>query len=184
MNKYKAKFTKKVSKFVGLQIEDYARRLAIHQKKMIQELSAKSELILRKDIETPMIENMKWNDSSVRLHDIKPQQVLIGELMYLNMCTRPDISYAVNRVARTTARATKETYRAAKRILQYVYNTMDLQLQFNRWDTKSQPVLEVFSDSSFADIVQDGYKSTGGFIITLNGNVVGWKSYKIKWACA
>lgn len=182
LKEFDAKFSKEVNKFVGIQFKENGEELKIHQSDMIKSLALKYELDLSPRIKTPMIENCKWTEYSTKLDNIRTQQVLVGELMYINMSSRPDISYSVNRIARSNSKATKETYRAAKRVLQYLLNTSDKGTTYKKWNNKSEVKLEIYSDSSFADIVSDGYKSTGGYIILLNGSVVGWKSYKIKWA--
>ena len=47
-------------------------------------------------------------------------QAVVGSLLYISTKTRPDIAYAVGRVARYTARPTKEHWTAVKRILRYL----------------------------------------------------------------
>ena len=44
--------------------------------------------------------------------------------------------------------------------------------------------MEVYCDSSFADAALDRYKSTGGYIISLNKTAIAWKTRKIKWVCS
>jgi hypothetical protein len=44
-------------------------------------------------------------------------QSIIGGLMFAAICTRPDISFAVNRLARYSSNPTEAHFAAAKRIL-------------------------------------------------------------------
>jgi len=50
--------------------------------------------------------------------------------------------------------------------------------------TTENIVLEVHSDASFADNVQDKFKSSGGYVIYLNKGVVSWKAKKMKYVCS
>ena len=53
---------------------------------------------------------------------------VIGALMYLINCTRPDIAFAVNLLARHSANPTRRHLTGAKCILRYLNGTKDLGL--------------------------------------------------------
>jgi hypothetical protein len=57
-----------------------------------------------------------------------PYLSAIGALMYLANCTRPDISFAVNLLARYNASPTKRHWVGVKNILRYLQGTKDLDL--------------------------------------------------------
>eukprot|EP00961_Rhodomonas_salina_P001502 20572-Rhodomonas_salina.1 len=57
---------------------------------------------------------------------------LLGSLMYLQVWTRPEISYSVNYLARYTHRANKTTIAAARRVLRYLATTRDKGIRFKR----------------------------------------------------
>ena len=57
-----------------------------------------------------------------------PYLAAIGALMYLANCTRPNIAFAVNLLARFSARPTKRHWNGVKHILQYLKGTEDLGL--------------------------------------------------------
>ena len=44
-------------------------------------------------------------------------------------------------------------------------------------------VLELFCDAAYADLKQEKYGSTGGYVLYLNETPVRWKSKKIKLQC-
>jgi len=179
---YKAKFTDSVGEFVGMSIQQTGNLLRISQTKKIINLSKQYEIEEQELPLTPMIENLKWSSDSTRLEDIRNQQVLLGELSYINQISRPDISVAINKISRTTQKATKESYRALKRVLKFLVGSKEKQLIFTRWKNKEKSLnITIYSDSSFADIEEDKYKSTGGYLIYINENLVAWKCSKIKW---
>ncbi|MCI56384.1 putative retroelement protein, partial [Trifolium medium] len=49
-----------------------------------------------------------------------PYLSAIGALMYLANCTRPDIAFAVNLLARFSSRATKRHWKGIKHIFRYL----------------------------------------------------------------
>ena len=64
--------------------------------------------------------------------DIKPLfQKLVSSLIYLAICTRPDISYAAMSLGQFNATPSRSHLVAAKRVLRYIAGTVDLALEFN-----------------------------------------------------
>ena len=55
---------------------------------------------------------------------------LVGALMYIVPCTRPDIAHVVGEVANFCERYGKSHWAAAKRILKYLKTTQDLSINF------------------------------------------------------
>ena len=55
-----------------------------------------------------------------------PYASLVGSLIYVILCTRPDISYAVGMVSRYQSNPGKAHWKAVKRILRYLKGTMDI----------------------------------------------------------
>jgi hypothetical protein len=59
-----------------------------------------------------------------------PYLSAIGALMYLANCTRPDIAFAVNLLARYSVAPTRRQWVGVKTILRYLKGTQDLGLWF------------------------------------------------------
>lgn len=76
---------------------------------------------------------------------------LLGRLMYL-IRTRPDIAYALNRLATRTNRATEKDFKALLRVLLYVHHTVHLGLRFKRSPTSTENARRLFCfvDAAFA----------------------------------
>ena len=180
--KFRVKCTTDINKFVGLQIENSGCELAIHQQDMITDLGLKYRV--EKFFGTPMLPNLKWKEDSVLLEDPRSLQKIFGELNYIAGLSRPDIAYSVNRIARMLHRPTKEVYRSAKRIVNYLTCTATLGIKYRNLKDNSKWSLEAYSDSSFADIVEDKFKSTGGYLVYFNGSLISWKSKKLRYVCS
>ncbi|XP_038970582.1 secreted RxLR effector protein 161-like [Phoenix dactylifera] len=98
----------------------------------------------------------------------------VGSLMYAQVCTRPDIAYAVSVLSRFQSNPGQEHWKAAKKVMRYLKKTEGYMLTFQRIDH-----LEVvgYSDSDFAGC-QDDLKSTSGYIFMMAGGAISWKNIK------
>lgn len=59
-----------------------------------------------------------------------PYQEAIGSLMYLSQCTRPDITFAVNKLSRFNANPGPKHWTAVKHILRYLKGTKGHKLTY------------------------------------------------------
>nr|ABA95219.1 retrotransposon protein, putative, Ty1-copia subclass [Oryza sativa Japonica Group] len=98
---------------------------------------------------------------------------IIGSLMYLASATRPNISFAVSKLSRFTSNPGDDHWRALERIMRYLKGTMELGLHYIGYPA----VLEGYSDSNWISNV-DEIKATSGYIFTLGGGAVSWRSCK------
>ncbi|KAL0378491.1 UNVERIFIED_CONTAM: Copia protein [Sesamum radiatum] len=95
-------------------------------------------------------------------------------LMYAQVCTRPDIAFAVGMLGRYQSNPGLDHWRAAKKVMRYLQGTKDYMLMYRRTEN-----LEVvgYSDSDFAGCV-DSRKSTSGYIFMITSGAVSWRSAK------
>ena len=98
---------------------------------------------------------------------------IIGSLMYLENCTKPNIAYAIGRLSRYTQSPNQDHWVAIRRVLKYLRGTNDYCLCYSGFPN----VLEGFSDANWISN-SDEMKSTNEYIFTLGGGVVSWKSSK------
>jgi hypothetical protein len=111
-------------------------------------------------------------------HEGKPVNQLlysqiIRSLMYLNSATRLDISYAVCRLDRYSSSLGDRHWVALYRALRYLKGVMNLGIKYTGYSS----VLEGFSDANWI-FVLDQMKSTSGYVFTLAGGTVSWRSSK------
>ncbi|KAJ8459371.1 hypothetical protein OPV22_032297 [Ensete ventricosum] len=95
----------------------------------------------------------------------------IGSIMYVMLCTRPDIAHALSVTSRYQPYLGLEHWKAIKCILKYLRNTKDLLQIYGEGSFQ----VEGYTDSSFQSDIDDS-KLNSWFIFTLNGGVVSWKS--------
>ncbi|XP_039064553.1 secreted RxLR effector protein 161-like [Hibiscus syriacus] len=91
--------------------------------------------------------------------------------MYLMSCTRPDIAFTRSNLSIFTSNPGEKYWKAIVRVLRYLRYTRNYGLHYSR----DHVVLEGFSDASWISDIQDT-RGTSGYIFTLGGEVVSWKS--------
>ena len=176
------KSTKEISKFVGIEIDFTSKGFFLHQEGMLNKLQEIYEIIPK--YETPMIQNLKWDKTSSKLKDVSKLQKLFGEANYIAQSTRPDICFSLNMVARMLQQGTKQVHRACKRIIDYAVNTSGLGIEVEKYSADEKDwKLDLYTDSSFADVEDEKYKSTGAYVLLFNNTPVDWKTKKLKWVC-
>lgn len=99
-------------------------------------------------------------------------QSVIGSIMYTMLGTRPDIAFAVMRLAKYASNPSKQHMRYAQYILRYLQGTKDFVLCY---DGDLRSGLIAYSDSDWAEDRDDRH-STTGFIFMLANCVVAWVS--------
>ena len=97
---------------------------------------------------------------------------LVGTLLYVSVCTRPDIAFAVGVLTRHLVEPCKRHWKAALQVLRYLRSTVNLGITYSS-DGPSQ--LECFSDSDWGS-QKEPRRSTTGCVFTLAGGAVSWQS--------
>ena len=103
-----------------------------------------------------------------------PYANAVGALMYAMVCTRPDISHAVSMVSRYMHNPGKGHWQAVKWILRYIQGTVDIGLKFEK-DRNVGKHLVGYVDSDYAGDL-DKRRSTTGYVFTIAGGPVSWRS--------
>ncbi|KAK9065509.1 hypothetical protein SSX86_014910 [Deinandra increscens subsp. villosa] len=103
-----------------------------------------------------------------------PYLSAIGALMYLTNCTRPDISFAVNLLARFSSAPTKRHWNGIKHVLRYLRGTVDLGLFY---PNDSKEGLVGYADAGY---LSDPHKarSQTGYVFMNGGTAISWRSQK------
>jgi len=104
-----------------------------------------------------------------------PYASACGSLMYAMLCTRPDICFVVGMVSRYQSNPGQEHWSAVKTILKYLRRTKEYMLIYKASDLFPLG----YTDSDFQSD-RDKRKSTSGYVFTLGGGAVIWRSVKQK----
>lgn len=146
----------------------------------MKKIVGRFEMSKSKPVATPM-EEPKSPDDRLELITEQdedavdaPYREAIGSLMYLMIGSRPDIAYAVGKLARFCEQPKWKHWVAVKRVLRYVNGTSDMGLCYN--GLNGDGILG-YSDSDWAGDVSDR-KSTSAYVFMMAGSAVSWCSRK------
>ena len=113
-------------------------------------------------------------DLEGELADESLYRAIVGSAMYLMVCTRPDIAYALSALSRYLVKPRKSHMQAAKRLLRYLKYSRNRGLMVDITDNLD---INGYCDASHGDC-KDSRKSTAGWFMRLGNNVIAWKAKK------
>jgi histone deacetylase 1/2 len=164
--------------FLGIEVQKSAGGILMSQRKYASELLQRTGLVHCGPISTPMASSDRLSATDGNLlsaEDSTRYRSVVGGLQYLTM-TRPDLSFAVNKVCQYLHAPRCTHWTAVKRILRYVKATLTHGLLL-RPATSPTDLLSAFSDADWAGN-SDDRRSTGGFAIFYGGNLISWSARK------
>ena len=102
-----------------------------------------------------------------------PYASTVGSLMYVMLCTRLYICYSVGIVSKYQSNPGRERWTAVKHILKYLRRMRDYMLVYH--GEELAPIgYNDYDFQSYADL----RKSTSGYVFTLGGAAISWRSIK------
>ncbi|KAH9704206.1 retrovirus-related pol polyprotein from transposon RE2 [Citrus sinensis] len=160
--------------FLGVEVIPKSNGLFLSQQKYIRDLLARFNMESIKETATPLSSttHLILNDGSPPV-DASRYRSLIGGMQYLSL-TRPDVSYAINKLAQYMHSPRQTHWTAAKRLLRYLKHTVTYGLCLHR---HRQLTLTAYYDSDWAGN-RDDCTSISAYIIFLGGNPISWCSKK------
>jgi len=106
-----------------------------------------------------------------------PCRNLIGCLMCLMLCTRPDLSTPIIILSRYTNKNNSELWQTLKRVLRYFKGTVDLKLTFIKNENFNDTIIG-YVDSDWAGSESDRKSRTGFIFKMFDSNVICWNTRK------
>jgi hypothetical protein len=188
MSKYQVSDLGRVNHILSMKVTMTDDKLYIDQQAYVNEKLNSFNMHECKSMNTP--------ESGVKLVEAKDNERLsetettllrsiIGSLQYASISTRPDITHAVNTVSRFMQNGGRQHMVAAKRVLHYLQGTQHLGLVY-----KKDANLKIDSEGQKTVLTVTGYcdsdwggdpldrRSTSGYCVFVNGNLVSWKTKK------
>jgi hypothetical protein len=175
---------------LGLSVVHTPNGIILHQAGYIKKLLTKFGMDdVSKFQKTPMVVRTlnpesdvfgPRRDSEEVLPPEYPYREAIGGLMYLSNCSRPDIAFATNLLARFCQEPTKRHWSGIKHLLRYLAGTIKYGLFYRRGDHGG--VLNTDDILGYADAgyLSDPHRarSQTGFIFMMAKAALAWKSTK------
>ena len=163
--------------FVGLEIQRdrTARTLTIRQSRMTSDLVARYGMEQAQPKAIPLAVGTQLSKAGEDAVLLDRQQYgyaeLVGSLLYLSVCTRPDIAQAVGALSRFMAAPTFQHWQAARGVVRYLSGTVHTGISYGHVVAP----LVGYCDADFAGDV-DTRRSTTGYVFVLNGGAISWSS--------
>ncbi|CAI7756221.1 unnamed protein product, partial [Closterium sp. NIES-53] len=167
--------------YLGLQItRDRARRtITLTQSHMVQQVLQRFGFTYSSPQATPLPtrHSLSALPSDESVESSGPYPELVGCLMYLMTCTRPDLAYPLSILAGYVApgRHRPEHMAAAKRVLRYFCSTSGMGLVLGG---RSPVVLTGHADASWAND-QATQRSSQGYTFSLGSGSVSWRATRL-----
>ncbi|KAH0731805.1 hypothetical protein KY289_002993 [Solanum tuberosum] len=131
--------------FLGVEVIQHDHGLTLTQSSFIADILSKFKILDANSVSTPLStsEILSLDDGSPSADATLYRQV-IGSLQYLTF-TRPDICFAVNKLAQFQHSPSTKHWQATKRFLRYLKGTITYGLHFKRGDSSQ---LLAYSDAN------------------------------------
>jgi hypothetical protein len=162
--------------FLGIEVKKMGSGTLLTQEKYTSDLLSRVGMISSKPVNTPMSSADKlsaFEGDPLGVTDATRYRSIVGALQYLTL-TRPDISFAINKVCQFLHTPTTVHWGAVKRILRYLKGTSSLGLRIQK---SLSTLVSAFSDADWAGN-SDDRRSTGGFAVFLGSNLISWSARK------
>jgi histone deacetylase 1/2 len=156
--------------FLGLEASYNSRGMTLTQRKYVLDLLLHVNMENCNPAPTPLVPSERLacdSDALLGPEDSSQYHSVVGSLQYLTH-TRPDISFAVNKVCQFLSQPIEVHWEAVKRILRYVKGTIDTVLRFRK---SSLLDVSIFTYADWVGCVDDR-RSTGGYAVFVGPNLV------------
>eukprot|EP00961_Rhodomonas_salina_P294154 3934326-Rhodomonas_salina.1 len=106
---------------------------------------------------------------------------LFGSTLFVSCWSKPNVSFAINHLARFATCPTNKVWKVLKRVLRYLVTTKDQGISWTRSPTSlgktghRRGELYAYVDTAYADC-SITRKSTMGYVLMLNAGAISWRS--------
>jgi len=194
MKSYKSVDNGDARSFLGMAItrDRRNRTITLSQPNYVNEVAKKHNFAINVDysghtvpMSIPQSKDGSFDKGTPLNTNVQKYPALIGSLLYLANCTRPDISYAVSTLARHLREPDTVHWYHAKKLLSYCLATKDQGLVYGEHSYHNRDVeIEGYCDSDYASAVlnlkdeQITRRSVTGYVFFANGTPIAWQSKK------
>jgi hypothetical protein len=171
------------SRIVGIEITTRDDSISISQPLYVDSILRKYGMEGANPVATPLDPNvmLEPNPEAREPNRSNAYTSLLGSLQYLAVATRPDIAYAINRLAAYTANPSLDHYTTAKRVLRYIKGTRNYAITYQKTSKRHVGPIDSnlfygFTDAAFAN-THDQH-SISRYVFLANEAAITWGSKK------
>ena len=175
LDRFDVKYIGPLRYFLGVRIVHHPNSILLVQDRYAENVVKKFRMDDSFPVSTPMEAGSVLVKRTEGDKEFDPfiYQSAIGCLLYLSNFTRPDLCFAVHKLAQFSKDPSEVHWKAVKRVLSYLKGTLKLGIKFEKECIGN--IIVVFCDADFAGDLQDR-KSTSGHVL-FNGKC------PISWLC-
>ncbi len=158
--------------------ERATRTLTLNQTQAILKLLDECDMTTTRPLASPMDNQWKYGteDALTDPKMLTQFRSRVGSLNHIARCTRPDISLAVNKLARHFNDPNPACFRALTHLLRYMAGSSTLRIRYHQ-GSKTTLSMEAYADSTFGGEHADKAKSQTGYLIFFGGGPIDWSSH-------
>ena len=173
-------------RFCGFELKRHedGRSLKVGQKSYTAELMKRHEGITPKQCPIPKNDGLEIEETEITTEQIRAAQAITGELLWLSVRSRPDISYAISVMSRNVSRRPRWVQQLGKHMLGFLESTKEACIVYRPCNNdhgssgllqvpRHDRLLEAFADISYAP---QGDRSHQGIIIFAAGAPIHWEA--------
>ena len=168
--------------YLGMQIirDRTSNTIMLNQQKYLRIVLERFNMSNCNHVSTPMETGLKLykRTDPAPSNEVHQYQRMIGCLEYAATATRPDITFAVHKLAQYASNPDSSHFNAVKRILRYLKGSLNFGLVFKGNKTNNFQLVG-YTDADWAGNTCDR-KSIGGYCFYLNNNLISHMSKKQK----
>jgi len=168
-------------KILGMEIsrDRGAGLLTLSQEGYVKKVLRSFQMDNAKPVSTPLGIHFKLKAATDKEYEeqfermkIVPYANTIGSIMYSMIGTRPDLAYSLGVISRFMSKPFKDHWQAVKWVLRYMRGTEKKKLCFRK---QEDFLLRGYCDSDYGSNF-DTRRSITGYVFTVGGNTISWKS--------
>jgi len=179
---YKLEVAEKLHWLLQMEILETDDSISINQAKYTKDILSEFGLNDCKTAKTPLPSDFVISDydspnpENALDQQKYPYSKLLGKLLWLSRCTRPDLAFPISVMGRFASNPSLRHYKALMHMVKYLKGTQNYCIKYQKAGNDDN-IMYAYSDADWAGCV-DTRKSTSGFLAMLNGGPIDWLSQK------
>lgn len=163
--------------FIGIKIDREENKVHLSQSAYIENVLRKFKMDECNPVSSPLPSTLNYEALNSDIRCDAPCQSAIGCLMYIMLCTRPDLSTAVNILSRYSNKNNEELWQCLKRVLRYLKGSADLKLTFIATSKYNEHLIG-YVDSDWGGCQNDRKSTTGYLFKMFDTDLICWNTRK------
>jgi len=132
MEKFRMTVLKEIRHFSGIRIVMQENKICLSQAAYVKRVLNKFNMNDCNAVSTPLPNKLNYESLNSDENCSALCRNLIGCLMYIMLCTRPDLATAVNILSRYSSKNNSELWQCLKRVLKYLKGRINMKLIFKK----------------------------------------------------